>query len=196
MNITPPPPIAEMPENAQKVFSGVLFDVYQWPQELFDGTTTPFEKLKRPSSVVIVPITKEGTVVLLHEQQPASNAFVGLPAGEILLGEKVEDAAIRELLEETGYQAETLELWTTVQPSSRMEWVIYVLIARNCQKIGEQNLDSGEKIKLQEVSVAEFVHEVLKPGFRQMEVAMQVLRLLVDSSKLENVQEILCPSPK
>ncbi len=34
-----------VPRNAELVFSGKVFDVYQWPQELFDGTTKPLRCL-------------------------------------------------------------------------------------------------------------------------------------------------------
>ena len=37
----------KIPKNATKVFSGKTFDVYQWEQEMFDGSKKIFEKLKR-----------------------------------------------------------------------------------------------------------------------------------------------------
>lgn len=48
--------MAKIPSHAVKVFSGVIFDVYQWQQELFNGETATFEALRRPSTVVIIPV--------------------------------------------------------------------------------------------------------------------------------------------
>lgn len=45
-----------LPKEAKKVFSGVISEVYQWPQKLFDGTTATFEMIKRPDTVKIVAI--------------------------------------------------------------------------------------------------------------------------------------------
>lgn len=45
-----------LPKEAKKVFSGVISEVYQWPQELFDGTTATFEMIKRPDTVKIVAV--------------------------------------------------------------------------------------------------------------------------------------------
>ena len=47
-----------MPEHAKKVFSGVMFDVYQWEQEMYDGSTATFEKLTRPDTAQVIPVTK------------------------------------------------------------------------------------------------------------------------------------------
>lgn len=42
-----------VPDAAQHVFEGMIFDVYQWPQKLFDGSEHTFEMLKRPDTVVV-----------------------------------------------------------------------------------------------------------------------------------------------
>lgn len=67
-----------LPKEAKKVFSGVISEVYQWPQELFDGTTATFEMIKRPDTVKIV-------VVLTPEEVRAAGLETmkaGEPAGE------------------------------------------------------------------------------------------------------------------
>ena len=32
----------KLPEQAKKVFDGEIFDVYQWDQEMYDGSTETF----------------------------------------------------------------------------------------------------------------------------------------------------------
>ena len=36
-----------IPPEAKCVFRGKIFDVYQWPQRLYDGSTATFEMLRR-----------------------------------------------------------------------------------------------------------------------------------------------------
>ena len=43
MEITEPKSSQPIPENAKKVFTGQVFDVYQWEQEMFDGSKATFE---------------------------------------------------------------------------------------------------------------------------------------------------------
>ncbi len=37
----------KIPPNAKRVFKGIIFDVYQWQQKMFDGSKETFEMLKR-----------------------------------------------------------------------------------------------------------------------------------------------------
>jgi hypothetical protein len=48
--------MAKIPSHAHKVFSGVIFDVYQWDQELFNGKIATFEAIQRPSTVIVIPV--------------------------------------------------------------------------------------------------------------------------------------------
>ena len=62
MNLRRPLPEQRIPDDAVKVFSGKIFNTYQWPQRLYDGTETIFEAIRRPDSVNILPITSEGKI--------------------------------------------------------------------------------------------------------------------------------------
>ena len=46
MEIQRPKSKQPIPENAKRVFKGIIFDVYQWEQELYNGSKAVFEKLK------------------------------------------------------------------------------------------------------------------------------------------------------
>lgn len=46
----------KIPINARRVFKGIIFDVYQWEQKMFDGNFKTFEMLKRPNTVEIIAI--------------------------------------------------------------------------------------------------------------------------------------------
>lgn len=105
MNIKRPSSKQPIPANAQKVFKGKLFDIYQWKQELFDGKKVTFEKLKRPDTVNVIPITSNGEIVISEQEQPGTDPFIGCLGGRIDEGEEPLEAAKRELLEETGMEA-------------------------------------------------------------------------------------------
>src|SRR6185503_10507816 len=135
-----PQPKQPMPADAKLVFKGKIFEVYQWQQKMFDGSFETFERLKRSDTAVVVPITQEGEIMLIEEEQPGRPPFVTFPGGRKSgIEEDPLFAAKREFLEETGYASDDWMLWNAVQPTSKIDWAIYTFVARGCKKIGEQN---------------------------------------------------------
>ena len=177
MKSTRPESIQPIPQNAKLVFKGKVFDVYQWDQELFDGSRAIFEKVKRADTVQIIPVTEDGRILMINEMQPGkNNRFVGIPGGRMDENETPEDVARRELLEETGYVAEELVLWISSQPHSKVDWAAYVFIGKCCKKVGEPNLDPGEKIKLKSVSFDQFLDIAFKKEFQEEHITVALVR--------------------
>ncbi|MFA5990803.1 MAG: NUDIX hydrolase [Candidatus Doudnabacteria bacterium] len=135
-----------LPKSSKKVFSGLIFDVFQWPQKMFDGSTATFERVIRQNTVVIIPII-DGKVVTVKQKQPGTDWYYDLPSGRMdKKGESPKNAALRELLEETGLKPKSLKLWKTYSPSGKVMQKVYFFIAQDCVKVAEQKLDPGEKI--------------------------------------------------
>ncbi|MBI5734116.1 MAG: hypothetical protein HY973_04220, partial [Candidatus Kerfeldbacteria bacterium] len=59
-----------MPPDAKLVFKGVVFEVYQWEITGYDGQKRVFEKLKRPDTAMVIPVIKEGKIVVAQQEQP------------------------------------------------------------------------------------------------------------------------------
>ncbi len=151
----------QLPNNAKKVFSGVIFDVYQWEQKMYDGTTEMFERLDRPDTVDVLATTKEGKIIIQRQSQPdRDEAFLCLIGGRVEKGEDPLEAAKRETLEETGYTSSEWEFLLSYQPTSKIRWEMFVYIARQCEKTSDQNLDPGERIEVMEVTFDEFIELV------------------------------------
>ncbi len=108
-----------LPPHAKRVFKGEIFDVYQWEQPLFDGTAALFEKLKRDDVVTVIPILPDGQILVADEEQPGHAPFLSLIGGRVEPGETPEAAAVRELSEEAGIEAEQLDLWYATQLSAK-----------------------------------------------------------------------------
>jgi hypothetical protein len=68
--------LADMPAAAVRVFDGELFNVYQWHQEMFDGSMKVFERLSQRDGVDVIAITSQNTFLVLHEEQPARPPFL------------------------------------------------------------------------------------------------------------------------
>lgn len=193
MEISRPKSKQPIPDNAKKVFGGVLFDVYQWEQELFDGTKTLFEKLKRPDTVVVFPVLDDGKIILTEQEQPGKEPFIGATGGRVDDGEDILEAAKRELLEESGYEASEFILWDAQHPTSKIDWVVYTFIAKGLKKVSDMNLDAGEKITLKLVNLDEFIEIAINKNFVEKEIIPKLYEAKLHPEKKEELKRLFNP---
>jgi ADP-ribose pyrophosphatase len=182
---------AALPANAERVFEGKIFDVYHYEQELYDGSKAIFEKLVRPDTIVVFPILPGEKILMIEDSQPGRDTVLTAPSGRVEEGETPEETARRELVEETGYAAETLEpLFVEPQLSQKMDWVIYGFIGRNVQKVQEPKPDAGEKITERIVSFDEMIESIKhhKKGFSR-DFGRVFFEAMLDTKKMQELKE-------
>jgi ADP-ribose pyrophosphatase len=112
--------------------------------------------------VLIVPITDDGKVVLIEQYRtPMGTKVIEIPAGLIgdqdhLADEDHAAGANRELHEETGYEADHMELLTSGAPSAGSNTVILSIFkATGLRKTGPGGGDHTEDITVHEVPIPE-----------------------------------------
>ena len=186
----PPWPTMKLPTQAKKVFQGKIFATYQWEQKLYDGTSATFEMLKRPGTIQIIP-TANDSVYLSYEEQPTKPRSYTLLGGRQEPNEDPLVTAKRELLEETGMESDDWELYKTYEYQGKIEWPMFLFIAKNCKKVAEQKLDPGEKIEVKQVSFDEFIEIASSETFWNQIVANDILRMRLDPKKLEEFKKKL-----
>jgi len=156
----------KIPDNAKKVFSWIIFDVYQREQELFDGSFTTFEALKRKNWAVIFPITNTWKIIVIEDEQPNREPKITVPTWSVDEWESEKTTANRELLEETWYKAKTIELlWKKESTWQKIDFEIHYFLWLDCEKIQEQKLEAWEKIKTFKMWLEEFKEVLKNPKF-------------------------------
>ena len=122
---------------------------------------------KTGSASIVLPITKEGNIVLTIQPRVFTKTTIGIafPAGYREENESYEEAAKRELEEETGYIAkEYIEVCSYYQDDGCSAALNHAFIATDCEKKAHQKLDSSEYIHYMEVTKEE-LEELIKEGY-------------------------------
>ena len=84
-----------------------------------NGATIEYGVLEGGGFASVVPITEDGTVVLVRQwRQPLSSLTLELPSGGVDKGEDPRVAAERELFEEAGFRAVGLEHLVSIHTST------------------------------------------------------------------------------
>lgn len=107
--------------------------------------------VEHPGAVAIIPILPDGQIVLVKQYRHATGKMLlEIPAGTIEMGEAPEECARRELIEETSYEAESLEELTRfyTAPGYSSE-IIHVFVARGLRRVkGEMEEDESIKAEI------------------------------------------------
>ena len=94
---------AAVPHQIRKVFEGHVFSVVVESITTRKGGKMDVEIVRHPGSVVLIPLTAKGEVILVRQYRHAiRRAAWELPAGTLKPNEDPENAAARECHEEIG----------------------------------------------------------------------------------------------
>ena len=150
--------------------TGDFIKVNKYLVELNNGKVITREKILKGNNdgnaSIVLPVTVDGNVILVVQPRVFTRSGVGieLPAGYVDVGEEYEDAARRELFEETGYVPENIRLLGQFyQDQGCSAAYNKSFLAEGCRKIGSQSLDSSEFIKYFECSIDE-LYELVELG--------------------------------
>ena len=125
----------------------------------------PFYVNHLPDFAVVVAVTPEHRVIMVRQyRHGVEKVLLELPAGCIEAGEDPRDGAARELLEETGYKAGSLEFLFKIAPNaSNCTSYAQCYLARNVFPAAPQNLDETEALEVVELE-GEEVKRLLREG--------------------------------
>jgi 8-oxo-dGTP pyrophosphatase MutT (NUDIX family) len=114
------------------------------------GAEQDFVVLEAPQWVNIVPVTARGEVVLVNQYRHGiRRATLEIPGGIIDPHESPEEAAVRELEEETGYVPQRVEFLGRVTPNPAiLDNHCYSYLAEGCRLTAEPKPDPMERIEV------------------------------------------------
>jgi len=145
------------------IYSGKVFNIKVDQIEYNTGNKAVREVAEHPGGAVVVPVTKEGKIVMVTQHRfPVDKILLELPAGKLGKGEDPFICAVRELEEETGYKSDNVKelgsIYTTPGYSTEKLWIY---LAKDL-KPGNHNREEGESgMEVFEFSQTEVEEKIL-----------------------------------
>lgn len=146
---------------SKNIYKGKVVTLNLETVTLPNGTTVELEIVRHPGAAAIVPMKDPGTVVLVRQFRLAAGGFIyEIPAGKLHPGEDPRDCAAREIEEEIGYRAETIErLETFFTAPGFCDEVMHLFEATGLIKT-RQRLDHDEVLDVVEMPLADAIARI------------------------------------
>lgn len=154
--------LAEHPLTEDVAWMGRIFNVDRLRVQLPDGRNAIRDVVRHPGAVAVVALTEEGRICLVRQYRTAlGRVTVEIPAGKLDPGEDPLECASRELLEETGMEAEKIAYLTTIASSVGFcDELIHIYMATGLS-FSKSSPDADEFINVDLVEVGELIDAVL-----------------------------------
>lgn len=133
--------------SSRTIYRGPVFGIRRDEVIEPSGVRTTREVITHPGSVVVLPVLPDGRILLIRQYRHAAHQYLWeLVAGRIDAGENPREAAVRELIEETGYRAKRFRIFLDVFPTPGfLEERMFILLAEGLTA-GEAEPEEDEKI--------------------------------------------------
>ena len=172
-----PDPLPGFPtEASQRVYDspwcGLRRDIIRLPS----GDLQDYHVFEVTDAVVVVPVLEDGRVLMIWQyRHPHGRTHWEIPAGRMHANETPEQAALRELREETGHETGRLEPLPGFFPINGIsDHYAHAFVAHDCKRVGDVQLDDSEDLEVHEIDV-ERVRERLLDGTIQDGFSMLAL---------------------
>lgn len=144
--------------SSERIYEGKVINLKVDEVKLPNGKTSKRELIEHAGAVAILAITPDKKIIMVEQYRKAlERSIIEVPAGKIEKGEAPKMTAMRELEEEIGYTAASLELIQSFSTSPGFaDEVIHLYLAVGLEKApAGAALDEDEFVELMEVSIEE-----------------------------------------
>ena len=160
------------------IYEGRILRLELQTVELCNNKHAQREIIRHRGGVAVIPITENNEVILVRQfRKPYDEELLEVPAGKLEAGEDIKLCAVRELKEETGYEAAHIGYLYTMYPSpGYTDEKIHIYKAEGLTE-GSPSLDEDEFLSVEKYSLREAVAMVNMGIIKDAKTAIAILML-------------------
>jgi 8-oxo-dGTP pyrophosphatase MutT (NUDIX family) len=157
-------------ENRKNVFHSPVFSIYESYCKSPHDEIKTFTVLDAPDWAIVVPVLDMGEgkkFVMVRQWRHGSRSLsLEFPGGVFEHGENPQEAASRELQEETGYRPGSIQKLGEFSPNPAiMANKVHFFLAEELVDTGRQHLDADEFVEVELVDVDKVLQGMGKPPY-------------------------------
>ncbi len=141
--------------DTELVLDGKIFQLIKSHRRSSDGRSTDYMMVDSPDWANIIAVVKnrdgQDCFLMVRQFRQGGNCLtLEFPGGMLDEGEDSASAALRELAEETGYTASSVELIGSTNPNPAfMTNTVHTFVAHDVVRNGGQSLDENELVDVE-----------------------------------------------
>jgi ADP-ribose pyrophosphatase len=167
--------------SSRRIHTGKIIKLDSDTVRFPDGSIGEMDMIRHPGASAIVPFLSDPmgsdpTILLLKQYRYAADQYLyEIPAGRLDAGEAPRDCAIRELREETGCTAASMEFLTTMYTTPGFtDEKIHLFMATGLEH-GESAREADEFISVETVTLSRALQLIEKGDIKDAKTALGIL---------------------
>ena len=163
--------------NSRQIFDGIVVKLFVDDVELPDGKRAIREIVRHPGAVCVIPVDENENVIMIKQfRYPFSEVLLEIPAGKLEPNEDPLEAVKRELEEESGVVADSVEyigtMYTTV---AILDEKIHMYLATGLT-YKNAHPDDGEFLEVEKIPLATLVDMVMDGKIPDSKTQIAILK--------------------
>lgn len=163
--------------DSREIYEGRIIHVKEDTVILPDGKKAGRELVLHNGGVAVIAFDDADNIFMVKQyRKPYEEVLLEIPAGKLEKGENPYDAGVRELREETGFEAKDCRFIGKCYPSpGYLNEIIHMYLAKDLEFVG-QNLDAGEFLEVVRVPFKRAVKMVLDNEITDAKTQVAILK--------------------
>jgi ADP-ribose pyrophosphatase len=169
------PPFPSFPlASSERIYDSPWVGLRRDLIRLADARLQEYHVIEVTPAVCVVPELEDGSLAMIWQlRHPHGKTHWEIPAGRLHADEDPAAGAARELREETGLEAASIEPLGNFYPTNGISaHYAYAFVARGCRQASAQELDVSERISVHAISREAVRAKLLSAGFEDAFTAL------------------------